>query len=588
MTKYFLCKPKIHAACSVTTIILISLLCFIACSSKPDPRLSAINDLASSNPQAALDSLALIDASRLSGRDRHYYDFLTVKTNDKAYVIHTSDSLILDVIDYYKNEDDKALYTEVLYYGGRVYSDLGDLPTALTYFHRAMDELPDKERYTGLESRIVSQTGRLLNTLRLYEEAIPYVERSIEINKYNRDTLNLANNLKLLGSIHIRKGDNIEAQNYFIKALRLDSTLSSYDIAKSKMYMAEIKWNLGETDSALVLIRESIGKVKPIVSNYALSRGVYIYRDNGLYDSAFLIAKRLLDSPYPYEKDIALHFLLSPVARSFSSPDSLSRYVGQYVDILENSYNENETRLSVDRQSLYNYRLHEGKRIKAEQRARNLRNWILVFCIVLLACIFTILSLKIYNARTVIRLKNAIEIAASLRDRIRKYEEDNKESSAKSENNKSKEDSFRLSVTDEITLLREKLRSELLDLYKKGKTSPLPHFIFETEIYKNLQYHIEAKEIFREDNPDWKEVENLVLSVSPDFIKNLGILTGHTLTRYEMRTSMLIKLGFSPIEISILVGRAKNTISTRRLKMGEKMFGKGIETKIVDCIIRLL
>lgn len=49
---------------------------------------------------------------------------------------HTSDSLILDVIDYYSSNDDRNLYPEVLYYGGRVYSDLGDYPTSLSYFRK--------------------------------------------------------------------------------------------------------------------------------------------------------------------------------------------------------------------------------------------------------------------------------------------------------------------------------------------------------------------------------------------------------------------------------------------------------------------
>ena len=96
----------------------------VACSRPHNQRLDRINELTASNPQIAMDSLEAIDKKSLSIPDRHYYDLLTIKANDKAYVTHSSDSLILDVIDYYKGGKDKTLYAEALYYGGRVYSDL--------------------------------------------------------------------------------------------------------------------------------------------------------------------------------------------------------------------------------------------------------------------------------------------------------------------------------------------------------------------------------------------------------------------------------------------------------------------------------
>ncbi len=56
-----------------------------------------VNRLASVSPETAMAKLDSIDYGSLSERDRHYYDLLSVKVNDKAYVTHESDSLILDV-----------------------------------------------------------------------------------------------------------------------------------------------------------------------------------------------------------------------------------------------------------------------------------------------------------------------------------------------------------------------------------------------------------------------------------------------------------------------------------------------------------
>lgn len=80
-----------------------------------------------------LDSLAADTAWTKAMResDRARFSLLRVKAADKAYVRHTSDSLIRTALAYYENHTGSEHYPEALYYGGRVYSDLGDSPTAL-------------------------------------------------------------------------------------------------------------------------------------------------------------------------------------------------------------------------------------------------------------------------------------------------------------------------------------------------------------------------------------------------------------------------------------------------------------------------
>ena len=53
----------------------------------------------------------------------------------------STDSLIRTVLEYYEKHPGSEQYPEALYYGGRVYSDLGDSPTALRYFQHALDAL---------------------------------------------------------------------------------------------------------------------------------------------------------------------------------------------------------------------------------------------------------------------------------------------------------------------------------------------------------------------------------------------------------------------------------------------------------------
>ena len=126
----------------IITSILFALI-FVCCGhNDPDSRLSNISLLCEQSPKEALDSLNAISKVSLSEKDRHFYDFLSIKVKDKAFITHTSDSLILKVINYESNHQGNGHYPEALYYGGRVYSDLGDYPTSLKYFQDALSVTP--------------------------------------------------------------------------------------------------------------------------------------------------------------------------------------------------------------------------------------------------------------------------------------------------------------------------------------------------------------------------------------------------------------------------------------------------------------
>lgn len=200
-------------------IFLIVLFIFVACGGGDDPRLSKIKAIVSNYPEDALAALDSIDYGSLHERDRHLYDFLSIKAKDKTYIHHTSDSLILDVIKWYKSNPSYGLYPEALYYGGRVYSDLGDKPTALRYFQLSLDEAPENREQLKLRGKILSQTGRLLNTLRLYNEAISYLEETIKIDCELKDSLNEVYDLHLIGNTEIRSGKYDKAEQHFKEAL---------------------------------------------------------------------------------------------------------------------------------------------------------------------------------------------------------------------------------------------------------------------------------------------------------------------------------------------------------------------------------
>lgn len=99
----------------LTVIISAILLLFAGCSdTQSDPRLMRIRENVGSAPEDAIKELKEIDYKSLNTRDRHLYDLLSIKAKDKAYMRHTSDSLISDVINWYKENPEYGLYPEAL------------------------------------------------------------------------------------------------------------------------------------------------------------------------------------------------------------------------------------------------------------------------------------------------------------------------------------------------------------------------------------------------------------------------------------------------------------------------------------------
>ena len=88
------------------------------------------------------------------------YKLLTIKANDKAYITHTSDSLILSLVDYYEHGGDPAFLGEAYYYAGSTYRDLGDAPRALGYYQKALDVMPGDENLK-VKSKVYAQMGNL-------------------------------------------------------------------------------------------------------------------------------------------------------------------------------------------------------------------------------------------------------------------------------------------------------------------------------------------------------------------------------------------------------------------------------------------
>ncbi|MBO5456706.1 MAG: hypothetical protein J6A20_09335 [Muribaculaceae bacterium] len=577
-----------------TLTLIISIFLLSGCAGRNhDTRLVEVAEIVSKSPKEALVLLDSINPESLSDADRHYYDFLTIKAKDKAYITHTSDSLALSVIDYYSKHRDDRLYPEAIYYGGRVYNDMGDYPTALKYYQNALDLLPEDTKHLRLRSHVLSQTSSLLRTLRLYKRAIPYVEKSIRVDSMLNDSLNLMFDLKLLGTINLHAENYEVAESKFKAARKLAERVSPEDIYQQDMYLAAIKYYHRDFDSALVLLRPVIPKIHPMGRNNAISYAADIYLRLNILDTAYIYANELITDKNSYNKEIGYQVMLSPKLKDYVPEDSLYSYISQYQNLLSKSLDKNEKQEALLQNSFYNYSLHEREREKAENIKGILQKWMTVIIMTLLVICIISLYLKYKNSKNLLQLHEALDDLAKLRIKLK---EKDQQKGICTDSQQQSPDKTNTEIDEAKTLIHEtqqelvaRYKNDLLSLQQNNKSKKeISPKILNSEAYAKLQDHISKEKFLSESNPLWNQLEKAVISSSGNFKYNLQLLTGGNIKIIDYHLSLLIKCGVTPTQMTILVGKTKGGISYRREELCRKCFGSNLGAKVIDDIIRLL
>ncbi len=554
---------------SLTLLILLSLI--TACADRISPRMQQLEELAITSPAEALDSITAIDPATLGEADRHFLDFLRVKTADKAYMTHSSDSLILSVVDYESRHRRNGRYPEALYYAGRVYYDLDDYPDALDFFQQALELLPEDTDSQELRLRTLSQTGRLLATLRLYDKAIPYIKEAIEIEKKLNNKDFLLYDTHLLGSIHLRAKEYSLAEYQFRQAMALSPDSISTDYAENLMSLASVKYEKGQIDSALLLIRGITDRVSSLTMDWALAQSAEIYLKAGITDTAYIYAQNILSNVDYDHKEIAFQVLLAPEMRHLISPDSLDLYINQYRSMLEEYYDDNRNQLAINQQAFYNYSLHERDKLKAEH-SENILKWVLVaVLLIILALTVFILYQRVRYQAKVIQLHNAIN---------------NLRNQPQPDDTPTRPVSERRDTVEDLRLI---FREKLLALQSESTAPVTIHpDILSSGPYLRMQELISSQRGISDTDSLWLELEETVVAASPSFKNNLKLLSGGKLTSNDLRTALLIRCGITPSQMAILLNRSKGAIVSRRDALSMRIFDKKLGTKTTDSIIRLL
>ena len=161
------------------------------CSRSVDSRLVRVSQLADCNAtDSALAALADVCRDSLNEHNRYYYDLMSIKARDKAYLDITTDTTITDIIAYFERRGSENELGEAYYYGGRVSREQGDAPQALDYYQKALDVLTSPE-HMYRKGKIASQMGQIFLELYMFEQAKPKFQEAIAYQTECEDSVGL-------------------------------------------------------------------------------------------------------------------------------------------------------------------------------------------------------------------------------------------------------------------------------------------------------------------------------------------------------------------------------------------------------------
>lgn len=466
----------------------------------------------------------------------------------------------------------------------------------------ALAELPDSTDQPLLRASVLSQTGRLLNSLRLYKEAIPYLKECIKMDQWLNDSINEVHDILLLGSSEMRDSNYQEAKKHFLIAYDKSPGLTEELMTFSRMYLGAINYYQGNIDTALTYIRNIPEKMPETSQNTALAYAARIYQGAGITDTAYMYAEKLIARPRKVNKITGFQILLSPELRSQVPLDSLESLLLRYNECLNNEYNNNQNQLSLAQQTLYNYEFHKKEKERTQTANKKLKMGIAIALGAIGLLMILYLSLTVRNQKNLIRLHHAIDnlnqlklsIAAKDVSTVHDSTTLNTDTSIDisssdppvAESSISKE--LKATPIEDAGSLRSRLRTELMELYGRSEKICLSPLIINSEAYKEIQRRIKEGLVIKDDDELWTQLEDAVLTASPEFLTHLRFLTLGNITSIELKTALLVKCHIKPSQMSVLFGKSNGAIISRRETLCQKIFDEKLGAKITDGIIRLL
>ena len=563
----------------------------VSCSPDRYPAsLLTADSLSSVRPDSALCLLARLAADTADAPLSHrmYYRLLCIKAADKAYLPHTSDSLIRPVLHYYIEGGDPRLLPEAYYYAGRVYRDLGNDLQALSCFQKALEAIRQNgDTDVHLKSKIYSQRATLYAYRKMYREALAMYQEVLKISTSACDSVSMLFALRDIANMHreLHRPDSVLP--YFKQAKQIADLLQRTDLSHMmQSQLASAYLEVQAFDSARAALVEALQLVERPNQSAVYSIAAHFYKAIGITDSANYYNRKLLEIGTIYAKEKAYRELIGRIRQTGYPPlDTLFDGWQQCVDSLRTlDRKANKLRTYAD----YDYLKSEQENARLKEQNAHNRFTIWIGGLVIVTLLTTLAAFRQYYQR--IRLEKQeqqrryMQIIAEQRKKNEMLEAYLQE---KKQLEKMQQE---MQKADGVQDMKKKRRLELINhVLEKNRIETeedeeAREALMHSTLYAELQQRAHAP---RGDgfvtSEEWDELRRLSATAYPHFFEHLELLCAPN--ENEWHVSLLIKLLFRPADIARLTGLKPSSISSIRVRLYKKATGESGKAESWDQIV---
>lgn len=583
--------------------ILLFILALSACkdSTRFVQRLDDIDSLIDVAPDSAYSQLVRMhdEADNQRTGIRMRYELTLAKAQNKNYIDFTTDSVMKQVVEYYDDNGTPNQQMYANYLLGCTYRDLGDAPTELEYFQKAVESADttaeDCDFYTL--AAVYGQMANIYDDQYLPEEELNALRRAEVYSLKCNDSLNAlhAYALRIRPYCIIDEQDSVltitkRARQMFLE--RDEKRLAAQYLCPSiNILIKQKKWD--EAAELLNIFQKESGNFDNLgnlqnsrVALYYYYKGMLLLH-NGDIPAAINTFRLLL----PHNENEAMCKGLFEAYSALHNTDSISKYAELYT-AYNDSANTKEGQNTIEQlTAMYNYNRHrsiaEQQKVIAD-RANHSLQMVLMIATIAILCIVIIIVIIIllYHKKTEKQKKNNIFLTRSYNNAIDKLKDLEQQLIQATHSNIRNEEEIETNNKE-----REVLQNEIQNLKKeiqkfKAFDSDI-EFNAWFETFRNTpiinELHSKIIKIrpysnIAVDEKDWNRLIAHYQKALPYFYHTI-CAPDYKLNDTDIIVIMLIILDFSGKEISILTSKMPQQVSNIRHRIYTKLFPDGKNTR---------
>lgn len=595
----------------IPCIFLAAVLMLYACKDSTHfaQKLDTIDTLITQHPDSAYRLLTSMhdDASKQGKRMRMRYALTMADAQNKAYIDFTTDSVMKQVAEYYNDHGTPNEQMRAYYLLGCTYRDMGDAPTELEYFQRAVESADTTANDCDYKilSIIYGQMANIYHYQLLPEYELNCLKKCEELAYKSKDTLTavIAYEHRIGVYVLLNQEDSIlsisanarkkylELNNKQYAAAMLNPAISVLlkrnEYEKAKRYMQIFEKESGYIDAN--------GNINPKAGVYLLNKGMYALYCNQI-DSAriYFHEKERIGKPEgAYEGLLALY-------SKINIPDSIAKYASLYAKANDSSTIKKHAATISQMTAMYDYSRINALQAKNAFELYNVQKKLKGVAFALLFTIIIIgILMFIYERR---RRKSISQITSLL------IKTEHTEQLLKEAREESQRESiiFNRTITDNIhkddiiAQLKEnhriasvesekkiiQLEQRLYDLKERlhqAENGIIQESFFNSDIYaKFAACGKNGKQALTEQ--DWKEMSSKFKTLFHEYHKFLQC--GNTLTESQYKVCILLRFGFKEGDIANIMDTNNKRISKIKVQINEKLFNcsdaKSLKTNLKE------